>query len=1103
MAAQKSIYRIARTLLLALAALLAVGAVGSMFMGSRAVSQAKTAAVDQARTIVENSLPITLAPSDVVSAATDSKADLITSKITPVLLDPSAWDDVAIWSLDGQIVYATDRSLIGQRPDEARSSVRDATENGTVSSEQRDGMFSVLIPLRFRSDGPISAAIQLARPDDLIAAAGRPWRYNAILMTLGLIVTLFVLYRVMRLSASASANASFSPAIRDRVAPGLPPQVAPQRPLELASPGLREEAEARRKAQERATSAEERLTVIQEQYRKTLEELHITQRMLQERPASATTTGPDPEVEARLLKAEGQTRLLEGQLAAMSTERDKLARHIAEQAKAAEVAKAKGDPEADRKTRQIEQEAIGLRAELEGAQTELSLTRRELDALKPDAERAQEMQQDLDAAHVEALHAREAAESAQSELAHATSELVDVRNELRVLRTEEQKASIFGEELRVARAEIDSLKASHAADLVEREAELEARVRTAREEFQTQLEQNEAETQRLLAEREEALTREAASSVAELRRAADEREAELQAKLAEREAELQAQLAEREAELQHRLAEREATLQEQISEQAEQLEHKLTQREAELTARIAEMEAGSIVTKGELDASNAALATLKGELQAARDEIEAVTHDESSRDEQVAKANEELVRSRTEIETLQHELGEIQRGRDAFEAELQRATQEREALQAELAAASAEVQTELARGVELSTKAEATEEALRGAREAAMATEQELERIRSEQERLVSAFEDAKARHAEELTVAKAAAEASPDLEEILRTSQERLASQTEKLIEVEERAHSAERQFADAVVRLDEVEAELRHLQMEKALHDLQTERPSADASAEDTTTIPNAPLEDRRSSTPFTKELALDAKKSLSHILGLTQIMKYKKDSKDQTQLIKQLTAAARRLDHTVADLAEADSLAHGVVELTIKRTDLDALLKRVVDESGIGTDHDVRIDSQPLVVGVDSLRVEQVVAGLLRFCGDRTATGKAITVRLGSMDGGALISVEDPEPSSDGSLSPVITRFVEMQGGWTKIESRDGGGSAFRVFLPDGGPSGETPAAPPTDEVGGEEEPAAPGTLQIVVAEPGEQDGSDAWSGSEEQLFVQELHRLHAED
>ena len=35
-------------------------------------------------------------------------------------------------------------------------------------------MFSVLIPLRLRGDGPINAAIQLARPDDPIAAAGSP-----------------------------------------------------------------------------------------------------------------------------------------------------------------------------------------------------------------------------------------------------------------------------------------------------------------------------------------------------------------------------------------------------------------------------------------------------------------------------------------------------------------------------------------------------------------------------------------------------------------------------------------------------------------------------------------------------------------------------------------------------------------------------------------------------------------------------------------------------------------------------------------------------------------------------------------------------------------
>ncbi len=112
-----------------------------------------------------------------------------------------------------------------------------------------------------------------------------------------------------------------------------------------------------------------------------------------------------------------------------------------------------------------------------------------------------------------------------------------------------------------------------------------------------------------------------------------------------------------------------------------------------------------------------------------------------------------------------------------------------------------------------------------------------------------------------------------------------------------------------------------------------------------------------------------------------------------------------------------------------------------------------------------------------------------------------------MEDPEPSSDGSLSPVVERFVEMQGGWTRIESREGGGSAFRVFLPDGGPSGETPAAPPADGDAADPGQEAPtgGTLQIVVAEPPQGDAAsgESWGESEEQLLVQELHRLHAED
>jgi hypothetical protein len=59
--------------------------------------------------------------------------------------------------------------------------------------------------------------------------------------------------------------------------------------------------------------------------------------------------------------------------------------------------------------------------------------------------------------------------------------------------------------------------------------------------------------------------------------------------------------------------------------------------------------------------------------------------------------------------------------------------------------------------------------------------------------------------------------------------------------------------------------------------------------------------------------------------------------------------------------------------------------------------------------------------------------------------------------------------------MQGGWARVEARDGGGSSFRVYLPDGG----TDAGAEASEV------------PIVVEEP--------WDPSAEQVLVQELHRL----
>ena len=284
---------------------------------------------------------------------------------------------------------------------------------------------------------------------------------------------------------------------------------------------------------------------------------------------------------------------------------------------------------------------------------------------------------------------------------------------------------------------------------------------------------------------------------------------------------------------------------------------------------------------------------------------------------------------------------------------------------------------------------------------------------------------------------------------------------------------------------RLDETLSQLRALQMADALRDLRGEeqgqhQAAAEAGPGEDEVVR---LDDRRASSPFLKELTLDARKSLTQILGITQILKFKKDAKDQAQLVKLLTAYARRLDLTVSDLADADKLARGSVELTVRRTDLEALVSRVVEESDVSANHDVRVVTESVMCGVDQLRTEQALAGLLRSSADRTPHGKSILVTLQQVEGGALICVGDPEPSSDGSLSPVVKRFAEIQGGWAKVDTReDGTGSMFRIFLPDGGSN------------------SAGADLRIVVNDAGQGDSEDApWNDDDQDMLVREIGRL----
>jgi signal transduction histidine kinase len=1012
-------YGVAKSLLIALAVLLVAGAAGSLYMGSRERNDARNAIAEQAATITDSSLTLVFRPEDTMAQASDARAGDLTNRIGPVVLEPSDFDMVTLFDPNGTVLYSVDESRIGNELAGESDRIRDALKNGP-QVRTSDGSVSVMVPLEFRSGVGRDAVVELTRSDDPTASAGGAWRLMALILALGAVIVGFVLWRTARLANSVGAQASFAARSLQAaaLASGAPPRQELQtpRPITVPTPGLREEGDARRKAEERAYAAEERLSVLQEQYRKTLEDLQVAQRR-------ATEPRPDPETQDRLLRAEDRARLLEEEarragerLAAVTAERDQLSEVAAElretsaeldtlarerDAVAAEreelreelealaadraqlaaehaeteaaLAARPGAPEVDPalidRLAQAETEAIGLRAELEGSQTQLAVLRKDLEAARADlsgtatqAERAEALQRDLDGAHVEVLRARESAEAANADLIAARTELDDARAELRALRTEEQRAAMLEDELRGARAELDSARASHRAELIEREVDLEEKVRTAREEFQGQL---------------EAIAARHRDELAAQAREADE--------------------------------------------------------------RVASVES------------------------AAAGELEVLRRDLAGRADRFAGAEQEIATASAAAQQLGDELAEARRALD----DARTAIEGHEAEIARLADASATAQRQAAEAGARATKLAADlEDATQGNAD------------------LNRRLQELEARRALET----AAAEGRADLDDLLRITQERLAGQTEKLIAAEERVHELERDLSTKAYRIDEIEGELRQQQMAEAMRQIrgehETPTPTADAMGEP------VPFDDRRATSPFVKELSLDAKKSLSRIMGLTQILKHKKDAKDQAQLIRQLTTYARRLDHVVSDMTDAEELVRGTVHLNPKRTDLEALVQRVVEESGLQETHEVRVETERIVVALDQLRTEQILAGLLRGAGDRTPAKKVVRVRLRSMDGGALLSVEDPEPSSDASLSPVVRRFAEVQGGWAKVESVDDGGSAFRVFLPDGSGDGRT-----TDEDGTTSGDATPNPdLHIVVeGEP------DTWDRTAEQIMVQELHRL----
>jgi signal transduction histidine kinase len=218
------------------------------------------------------------------------------------------------------------------------------------------------------------------------------------------------------------------------------------------------------------------------------------------------------------------------------------------------------------------------------------------------------------------------------------------------------------------------------------------------------------------------------------------------------------------------------------------------------------------------------------------------------------------------------------------------------------------------------------------------------------------------------------------------------------------------------------------------------------------------------------FLQAVSHELRTPLTSILGTALVLERRDvnlSDEDARDLVGRLARNARKLNRLLADLLDVDRLSRGVVGPQLQPTDVGELVRRVASDQDVVGRSAIRVQVQPVIVAVDPPKVERIVENLIANALKHTPEGTPIWVMAGREDGGAMITVEDAgsgvphevradifQPFRQGPDVPLhspgigvglalVARFAQLHGGRAWLEDRPGGGSSFKVFLPDGGP------------------------------------------------------------
>jgi signal transduction histidine kinase len=214
------------------------------------------------------------------------------------------------------------------------------------------------------------------------------------------------------------------------------------------------------------------------------------------------------------------------------------------------------------------------------------------------------------------------------------------------------------------------------------------------------------------------------------------------------------------------------------------------------------------------------------------------------------------------------------------------------------------------------------------------------------------------------------------------------------------------------------------------------------------------------------FLQAVSHDLRTPLAAILGLAITLErgdVHLSDDDARDLARRIADNSRRLDRLVTNLLDLDRLARGIVAPKLHNADVGALVRRLLAESELIAGARLQTDIQPVVIPIDSAKVERIVENLLANTVRHTPSSATIWVSVAPLDGGALITIEDDgpgvapelretifEPFQQGPDAPqhspgvgvgltLVRRFAELHSGRAWVEEREGGGASFRVFLP----------------------------------------------------------------